>query len=73
MFKTFEQFNDNTENKPLNEDYIGKKGKERVRKFLYKVVDKYLEGVDEMSDDASDDFFVRDMAKWYKEEDPTIK
>ena len=50
----------------LNEMYIGKAGKERVRKMLHKVVDQYVNFLDEHSDDAGfTTFYVKDMAKWY--------
>lgn len=56
--KDFEKFD-------LNEKYIGKAGKERVRTMLKAAVDKYIKIIDEMSDDADNGFFVKDFAKWY--------
>ena len=52
--------------KILNEEYIGKKGKKRVSKFLHDMVDKYVEEIEDMSEDADNDFFVRDFANWFK-------
>ena len=53
--------------KYLMEKSIGKSGKERVRKFLYKQVDFYLKEVSEHSDDTDNSFFVNDFYKWYKD------
>jgi hypothetical protein len=54
--------------KYLSEKSIGKAGIERVRKYLYKQVDAYIEILEPMSDDTSNDFFVRDFYKWFEGE-----
>lgn len=59
--------------KYLNERSLGKVGVERVRKFLHKQVDLYIdgekgkeEGLMPESDVADDAFYVRDFYQWFR-------
>lgn len=61
--KSFESFGVN-EAKKEGPQIIGKAGKVKVAKALHALVDKYMKDVNEMSDLASIDFYVKDFAKW---------
>jgi hypothetical protein len=53
----------------ITEGELGEKGKERVRKFLHKMVDKYVNFLEEASEDTDNGFYVGDFTKWFKEQD----
>lgn len=50
-------------NESVNEEYIRKQGKEKIKKMLYKKVDEYIKSLDEYSETADDIFFIKDFAK----------
>ena len=56
----------------INEYYpaakLGKKGKERIKKMLYKEVDRYINGLSESSDDNGSEFFIRNFKIFLKEQ-----
>lgn len=59
---TVDELDEMDESLRINEDYIRKKGIERVRRMLHKAVDQYVNSLNDMSEDASDEFFIKDFA-----------
>jgi len=61
--KSFGSFGVN-EAKKVGPQVIGKAGKEKIKKQLYALVDKYLKDVNEQSNLEDLNFYVKDLAKW---------